>query len=65
MRAGDEVPHPVGVGRIDRPVEQVRRPADSSGFGVETDEAVVRERAGDVNRHTPVRRHEDGSVAEW
>jgi len=38
---------------------------DGPGLGVEIDEAVVRERAGDVNWHNPVWRHEDGSVAEW
>jgi galactonate dehydratase len=35
------------------------------GLGVEIDEAVVSERAGDVNWHNPVWRHDDGSVAEW
>ena len=35
------------------------------GLGIEIDEAVVRERAGDVDWHNPVWRHDDGSVAEW
>ena len=35
------------------------------GLGVEIDEAVVEARAGDVDWHNPVWRHDDGSVAEW
>ncbi|WP_394739428.1 galactonate dehydratase [Natronococcus roseus] len=38
---------------------------DGPGLGVEIDEDVVRERAGDVDWHNPVWRHDDGSVAEW
>ena len=38
---------------------------EGPGLGVEVDESVVRERAGDVNWHNPVWRHADGSVAEW
>jgi galactonate dehydratase len=38
---------------------------ESPGLGVEIDESVVRKRAGDVNWHNPVWRHDDGSVAEW
>jgi len=38
---------------------------DGPGLGIEIDESVVRERAGDVNWHNPVWRHGDGSVAEW
>ena len=38
---------------------------DGPGLGIEIDESVVRERAGDVNWHNPVWRHADGSVAEW
>ncbi|WP_276302184.1 galactonate dehydratase [Halorussus lipolyticus] len=38
---------------------------DAPGLGVEIDEEVVRERAGEVNWHNPVWRHDDGSVAEW
>ncbi|WP_132058566.1 galactonate dehydratase [Halorussus amylolyticus] len=38
---------------------------DGPGLGIEVDESVVRERAGDVNWHNPVWRHHDGSVAEW
>ncbi|WP_121822657.1 galactonate dehydratase [Halostella salina] len=38
---------------------------DGPGLGVEVDEAVLRERAGDVDWHNPVWRHDDGSVAEW
>ncbi|USZ69961.1 galactonate dehydratase (plasmid) [Halorussus salilacus] len=38
---------------------------DGPGLGVEVDESVVRERAGEVNWRNPVWRHEDGSVAEW
>jgi galactonate dehydratase len=35
------------------------------GLGIEVDEGVVRERAGAVDWHNPVWRHDDGSVAEW
>ncbi|MEZ3114443.1 galactonate dehydratase [Halobaculum sp. MBLA0147] len=35
------------------------------GLGIEIDESVVRERAGDVDWHNPVWRHDDGRVAEW
>jgi galactonate dehydratase len=38
---------------------------ESPGLGVKIDEAVVRERAGEVDWHNPVWRHDDGSVAEW
>ena len=38
---------------------------EGPGLGVEIDESVVRERAGDVDWHNPVWRHADGSVAEW
>jgi galactonate dehydratase len=38
---------------------------DDPGLGVAVDEAVVRERAGDVDWHSPVWRRADGSVAEW
>ncbi|MFC4549862.1 MULTISPECIES: galactonate dehydratase [Halorussus] len=38
---------------------------DGPGLGIEIDEDVVRERAGEVNWHNPVWRHADGSVAEW
>ncbi|WP_276254043.1 galactonate dehydratase [Halomontanus rarus] len=38
---------------------------DAPGLGIEVDEDVVRERAGEVNWHNPVWRHDDGSVAEW
>ncbi len=38
---------------------------DDPGLGIDVDEAVVRERAGDVDWHNPVWTHEDGSVAEW
>ncbi|PSP32800.1 galactonate dehydratase [Halobacteriales archaeon QH_10_67_22] len=38
---------------------------EAPGLGVELDESVVRERAGEVDWHNPVWRHEDGSVAEW
>ncbi len=38
---------------------------EGPGLGIEIDEAVVRERAGEVNWHNPVWRHADGSVAEW
>lgn len=38
---------------------------EQPGLGIEIDESVVRERAGDVDWHNPVWRHDDGSVAEW
>jgi galactonate dehydratase len=38
---------------------------DRPGLGIELDEAVVEARAGDVDWHNPVWRHDDGSVAEW
>ena len=38
---------------------------EGPGLGIEIDEEVVRERAGDVDWHNPVWRHDDGSVAEW
>jgi galactonate dehydratase len=38
---------------------------ESPGLGIELDEAVVESRAGDVDWHNPVWRHDDGSVAEW
>jgi galactonate dehydratase len=38
---------------------------EGPGLGIQIDESVVRERAGDVNWHNPVWRHDDGSVAEW
>ncbi|WP_158059070.1 galactonate dehydratase [Halorussus halophilus] len=38
---------------------------EEPGLGIEIDETVVRERAGDVDWHNPVWRHDDGSVAEW
>jgi galactonate dehydratase len=38
---------------------------DGAGLGIEVAESVVRERAGDVDWHNPVWRHDDGSVAEW
>jgi galactonate dehydratase len=38
---------------------------DGPGLGVEIDEEVVKTRAGDVDWHNPVWRHDDGSVAEW
>jgi galactonate dehydratase len=38
---------------------------DGPGLGITVDEAVVRDRAGDVDWHNPVWRHADGSVAEW
>jgi galactonate dehydratase len=46
-----------GEGYVDIP--------DDPGLGVEVDESVVRERAGDADWHNPVWRHDDGSVAEW
>ncbi|WP_254546009.1 galactonate dehydratase [Halomarina pelagica] len=42
----------------------VRLP-DGPGLGIEIDEDYVRERAGAVDWHNPVWRHDDGSVAEW
>ncbi|ELY56814.1 galactonate dehydratase [Natronococcus amylolyticus DSM 10524] len=38
---------------------------DGPGLGIEIDEDAVRERAGAVDWHNPVWRHDDGSVAEW
>jgi galactonate dehydratase len=38
---------------------------DGPGLGIEIDEDVVRDRAGDHDWHSPVWRHDDGSVAEW
>jgi galactonate dehydratase len=38
---------------------------EGPGLGVEIDEAAVSDRAGDVDWHNPVWRHDDGSVAEW
>jgi galactonate dehydratase len=38
---------------------------EGPGLGVEIDESVVRERAGDVDWHAPVWRHDDGGIAEW
>jgi galactonate dehydratase len=38
---------------------------EGPGLGVEVDEDVVVDRAGDVDWHSPVWRHDDGSVAEW
>ena len=38
---------------------------EGPGLGVEIDEHCVRDRAGDVDWHSPVWRHDDGSVAEW
>ncbi|MFB6295953.1 MAG: galactonate dehydratase [Halobacteriales archaeon] len=38
---------------------------DGPGLGIEMDEDVIRERAGEVDWHNPVWRHDDGSVAEW
>ncbi|WP_372910503.1 galactonate dehydratase [Salinigranum sp.] len=38
---------------------------DRPGLGIELDEDVVEARAGDVDWHNPVWRHDDGSVAEW
>jgi len=38
---------------------------EAPGLGIDVDEAHVREKAGDVDWHNPVWRHEDGSVAEW
>lgn len=35
------------------------------GLGIEIDEQIVCDRAGDVDWHSPVWRHDDGSVAEW
>jgi len=38
---------------------------EEPGLGIDIDESVVRERAGDHNWHNPVWHHDDGSVAEW
>ncbi|WP_440008223.1 galactonate dehydratase [Halomicrococcus sp. SG-WS-1] len=38
---------------------------DGPGLGIDVDERHVRAKAGDVDWHNPVWRHEDGSVAEW
>jgi galactonate dehydratase len=38
---------------------------DGPGLGVDIDEDVVEARAGDIDWHNPVWRHDDGSVAEW
>jgi galactonate dehydratase len=38
---------------------------DEPGLGVSIDEDAVAERAGTVDWHNPVWRHEDGAVAEW
>jgi galactonate dehydratase len=38
---------------------------DGPGLGIEIDEQHVRAKAGDIDWHNPVWRHEDGSVAEW
>ncbi|MFB6205764.1 MAG: galactonate dehydratase [Haloglomus sp.] len=38
---------------------------DGPGLGIAVDHETVRERAGDVDWHSPVWRHEDGSIAEW
>ncbi|MWG33819.1 galactonate dehydratase [Halomarina oriensis] len=46
-----------GDGFVDLPEEP--------GLGIAIDDAAVRERAGDVDWHNPVWRHDDGSVAEW
>jgi galactonate dehydratase len=35
------------------------------GLGIDIDESVVEARAGEVDWHNPVWRHDDGSVAEW
>jgi galactonate dehydratase len=35
------------------------------GLGIGIDEGVVEARAGDVDWHNPVWRHDDGSIAEW
>ncbi|WP_152042513.1 galactonate dehydratase [Salinigranum salinum] len=38
---------------------------EGPGLGIEIDEDVVAERAGAVDWHNPVWRHDDGTVAEW
>ena len=38
---------------------------DGPGLGIEIDEQHVRAKAGNIDWHNPVWRHEDGSVAEW
>lgn len=38
---------------------------DGPGLGIEVDESSVREKAGDVDWHNPIWRHDDGGVAEW
>lgn len=38
---------------------------DGPGLGISINEELVRERAGDIDWHNPVWRHEDGSIAEW
>ena len=38
---------------------------EGPGLGIEVDESTVRERAGDVDWHNPIWRHDDGGVAEW
>jgi len=38
---------------------------DGPGLGVEINESSVADRAGDMDWHNPVWRHEDGSIAEW
>ena len=35
------------------------------GLGVTMDQQVIKDRAGDVDWHNPVWRHDDGSIAEW
>jgi galactonate dehydratase len=53
----DTAPFDLGDGRLDIP--------DAPGLGVDVDEATVEARAGDVDWHNPVWRHDDGSIAEW
>jgi galactonate dehydratase len=38
---------------------------DEPGLGVSIDEDAVVAAAGEVDWHSPVWRHDDGSVAEW
>jgi len=38
---------------------------EGPGLGVTVDEAVIEARAGEVDWHNPVWRHDDGSIAEW
>ena len=38
---------------------------EGPGLGIDVNEQRVTDRAGDVDWHNPVWRHEDGSVAEW